>query len=172
MHPFVAAVSELKPFKTCNTCNEVDILACTKLNAAGTCTRCHRERSMPHKFSAANGMLPDAVPEELSSLSFLEEMLISKVMPNIYVCRLRGGGQYGYANHAIAFPQELETLALELPRRPSETGVLLIRKRGSNNTQRDYRVRQVKVAAALRWLQANNPYGLLQLHHHQSEEHR
>ena len=158
MHPFVAAVSELKPFKTCNTCNEIDILACTKLNAAGTCTRCHRERSVTHKFSAANGMLPDAVPEELSSLSFLEEMLISKVLPNIYVCRLRGGGQYGYSNHAIAFPQELESLAVDLPRRPSETGVLLIRKRGSNNTQRDYRVRQARVAAALRWLQANNPY--------------
>ena len=158
MHPFVAAVSELKPFKTCNICNEIDILACTKLNAAGTCTRCHRERSVTHKFSAANGMLPDAVPEELSSLSFLEEMLISKVLPNIYVCRLRGGGQYGYSNHAIAFPQELESLAVELPRRPSETGVLLIRKRGSNNTQRDYRVRQARVAAALRWLQANNPY--------------
>ena len=40
---------------------------------------------MPHKFSAANGMLPDVVPEELRSLTFLEEMLISKVLPNIYV---------------------------------------------------------------------------------------
>ena len=35
--------------------------------------------------------------------------------------------------------------------------MLLIRKRGINNTQRDYRVRQAKVAAALHWLQQNNP---------------
>ena len=157
-HPFVAAVTGLKTFKTCNICKETDILADTKVNAGGTCTRCHRERTVPHKFSAANGMIPDAVPDELRSLTFLEEMLISKILPSIYICRLRGGGQYGYSNHAIAFPQELDSLAVELPRRPSETGVLLIRKRGTNNTQRDYRVRQAKVAAALRWLQINNPY--------------
>ena len=103
-------------------------------------------------------MIPDAVPVELRSLSFLEGMLISKVLPNIYVCRLRGGGQYGYSNHAIAFPQEVDSLAVELPCRPSDTGVVLIRKRGSHNTQRDYRVRQATVAAALRWLQQHNPY--------------
>ena len=103
-------------------------------------------------------MIPDEVPPELRELTFLEEMLISRVLPNIYVCRLRSGGQYGYSNHAIAFPQELQTIATELPRSPSETGVLMIRKRGSNNTHRDYKVRQQKVAAALHWLTANNPY--------------
>ena len=103
-------------------------------------------------------MIPDEVPPELRDLTFLEEMLISKVLPNIYACRLRGGGQYGYSNHAIAFPQDLENIATELPRAPSETGVLLIRKTGTNNTHRDYKVRQLKAAAALRWLKANNPY--------------
>ena len=82
-------------------------------------------------------MIPDEVPPELRELTFLEEMLISRVLPNIYVCRLRSGGQYGYSNHAIAFPQELQTIATELPRSPSETGVLMIRKRGNNNTHRD-----------------------------------
>ena len=39
---------------------------------------------MLYKFSTANGMIPDTVPEELRSLSFLEEMLISKVLLSIY----------------------------------------------------------------------------------------
>ena len=48
MHPFVAAVLALKWYKICHTCNEVDILVGTKVNADATCTRCHREWSMPH----------------------------------------------------------------------------------------------------------------------------
>ena len=157
-HPFVVAVSGLQYIRACNICHEIDILASTKISDSGNCSRCHREKTLPYKFSDGNGMVPDQVPPELRDLTFLEEMLISKVLPSIYACRLRGGGQYGYTNHAIAFPQDLENIATELPRAPSETGVLLIRKTGTNNTHRDYKVRQLKVAAALRWLKANNPY--------------
>ena len=157
-HPFVTSVAGLQHTRVCNICHEIDLLSRNKVTDSGTCSRCQREKTLPHKFSEGNGMLPDDVPPELRELSFLEEMLICKTLPHIYACRLRGGGQYGYNSHAIAFPQKLDTIAVELPRAPSDTGVLLIRKKGKNNTHRDYQVRQQKVAAALRWLRDNNHY--------------
>ena len=49
-------------------------------------------------------------------------------------------------------------MAKDLPRRPSETGILIVRKQGVGNTHRDYKVRRHNVHAALSWLKNNNPY--------------
>ena len=69
-------------------------------------------------------MIPDDVPPALKDLTFLEEMLICKVLPNMYIRRLSSGDQYGYEHHAIAFPQQLETFTLRRnmePPTPFET---------------------------------------------------
>ena len=152
---FLAAERNLR-LQECDCCHRRRLAL--KLNSHGICDVCHRDKQLPKKWSAANGMQPDAqVPAELSDLSFLEEMLIARYLPCIYVCRLRGGGQYGYRNHVIAFQQDLQTLVDELPRTPRAAHILVVRKQGLNNTHKDFRVRRARIVSALTWLQANNP---------------
>ena len=67
-------------------------------------------------------------------------------------------GQYGYKGHVINMPQDLSVLATSLPRLPSELDVMIVRKKGSNNTHRDFRVRRMVVQRALQWLKQNNKY--------------
>ena len=73
------------------------------------------------------------------------------------VCRLKGGGQYGYRYRAIAFPQDVQAIVDQLPRVPKDAKLLLVRKQGLNNTHKDFKVRRSVIADALIWLQANNP---------------
>ena len=84
-------------------------------------------------------------------------MLISRVMPLMSIYRLPHG-QYGYKGHVINLPQDIITFAISLPRLPSELDILLVRKQGSDNTHRDFRVRQSVVLRALKWLKQNNQY--------------
>ena len=67
-------------------------------------------------------------------------------------------GQYGYKGHVINMPQDLSVFATSLPRLPSELDVMIVRKKGSNNTHRDFRVRKMVVQRALQWLKRNNKY--------------
>ena len=67
-------------------------------------------------------------------------------------------GQYGYTGHVINMPQDLSVFATSLPRLPSELDVMIVRKKGSNNTHRDFRVRRMVVQCALQWLKRNNKY--------------
>ena len=67
-------------------------------------------------------------------------------------------GQYGYKGHVINIPQDLSLFATSLPRLPSELDVMIVRKKGSNNTHRDFRVRRMVVQRALQWLKRNNKY--------------
>ena len=55
-------------------------------------------------------------------------------------------------------PQDLSVFATSLPRLPSELDVMIVRKKGSNNTHRDFRVRRMVVQRALQWLKRNNKY--------------
>ena len=146
-------------FKVCTRCQEIDILSGFPIKKKGQnkdlCRRCAPNNK---KFSQENGMIPDDIPAELMNLTFLEEMLISKICPHMCIARLRSGGQFGYKNHVIAFPQDLNTLTRVLPRRLNDTGILIVRKEGLDNTHRDYRVRRDVVHNALIWLQQNNPY--------------
>lgn len=102
-------------------------------------------------------MQPGDVPECLKALSFMEELLIARFIPCMYICRLRGGGQFAYRNHVIAFPQDIQSIVNELPRTPAATQLLLVRKPGKNNTHKDFRVRRGHVVAALEWLMQHNP---------------
>ena len=84
-------------------------------------------------------------------------MLISAVMPFMSIYRLPHG-QYGYRGHVINMPQDITTFAGSLPRYPSELDVIFVRKEGSQNSHRDFRVRKSVVQRALLWLKANNKY--------------
>ena len=84
-------------------------------------------------------------------------MLISAVTPFMSVYRLPQG-QYGYRGHVINMPQDLTAFATSLPRLPSELDVMIVRKKGSNNTHQDFRVRRMVVQHAFQWLKRNNKY--------------
>jgi hypothetical protein len=79
----------------------------------GECRRCYTEKTTPKKFSAENNMDPGEVPEELQSLTEIEEMLIARVFPVMSVYRLRGG-QHRYCGNVINFPQDVQEFASHL----------------------------------------------------------
>ena len=83
-------------------------------------------------------------------------MLISAVMPIMSIYHLPLG-QYGYTGHVINLPQDVVSFALSLPRLPSELDVLVVRK-NSEHSHRDFRVRRSVVQQALTWLLNNNRY--------------
>ena len=84
-------------------------------------------------------------------------MLISAVMPFMSVYHLPHG-QYGYRGHVINMPQDVTQFASSLPRLPSELDVIFVRKEGSNDSHRDFKVRKSVVLNALMWLKENNKY--------------
>jgi hypothetical protein len=69
------------------------------------------------------------------------------------VYRLRGG-QHGYQENVINFPQDVQEFASRLPRHPSLLDVLVIHRQSASNAEafRDFRVRRNKVTQALIWL--------------------
>ena len=93
----------------------------------------------------------------IQGLSQTEEMLISAVMPLMSIYRLPHG-QFGYKGHVINLPQDLTSFATSLPRRASELDVILVRKEGTKDSHRDFRVRRSIVLRALQWLKKNNKY--------------
>ena len=53
--------------------------------------------------------------------------------------------------------QSAEEVVSKLPRAPATCGIVKVRLHGSKKSERDFKVRRVKVLEALLWLQANNP---------------
>ena len=84
-------------------------------------------------------------------------MLISAVMPFMAIYHLPRG-QYGYRGHVINMPQDITSFASSLPRVPSDFDVIFVRKEGSKQFHRDFRVRKSVVLRALLWLKQNNKY--------------
>lgn len=87
----------------------------------------------------------------------MEEMLISSVIPIMSIYRLPHG-QYGYKGHVINLPQDITTFATSLPRLPKELDILIVRKKGSDDSHRDFKVRKGVVLNALLWLKQHNKY--------------
>ena len=83
-------------------------------------------------------------------------MLVSAIMPVMSIYRLPLG-QYGYTGHVINLPQNVVSFAYSLPRLPSELDVLVVRK-DSEQSHRDFHVRRTVVHGALTWLLENNKY--------------
>ena len=112
---------------------------------------------MPKRFSKANDMHPGAVPEYLQNLTQIEEMLIARVSPIMYIYR-KHGGQRGYKGHVLNLSQNIQSLLDKLPQAVSKLPVLILRRSGANDTYSDFTVRRQKVLDALVWLKENNPY--------------
>ena len=55
------------------------------------CRRCYTDKNELKKFSSENNMDPGDVPEELSCLTEIEEMLIAQIFPIVSVYYLREG---------------------------------------------------------------------------------
>ena len=89
-------------------------------------------------------------------------MLVSAVMPIMSIYRLPLG-QYGYTGHVINLPQDVVSFANSLPRVPSELDVLVVRK-DSEQSHRDFRVRRSVVQEALTWLLENRYYRANAIH--------
>ncbi len=74
------------------------------------------------------------------------EMLISAVMPIMYIYRLCLG-QYGYSEHVINLSQDVASFASNLPRLPSKLDAITVTKEGANQSHRGFRVRRSSVNA-------------------------
>ena len=94
---------------------------------------------------------------KIKGLSQAEEMLISTVMALMSIYRLPYG-QHGYKGHVINLPQDVTSFASSLPRNTKNLDVLIVRKDGSENTHKDFRVRCSLVLHALLWLKQHNKY--------------
>ena len=94
---------------------------------------------------------------KFQGLSQAEEMVISAVMPLMSIYWLPHG-QYGYKGHVINLPRDITAFATSLPRLPKDLDILIVRKNGSDNTHRDFRVRRSVVLQALQWLKHHNKY--------------
>ncbi|KAF9778134.1 hypothetical protein BJ322DRAFT_1015049 [Thelephora terrestris] len=147
---------------------------------ANICREClsdlKRTPSLPPKFSLANNLWIGAVPAELSTLTFPEQLLIAHLYPRVYVFKLfpkSGAGsadglQRGMRGNVSTY--ELNAGAVVamvegqlMPRPPAVLSSLIaityigigcIPKNWIHST---FRVRCFHVARALAWLKANNP---------------
>jgi len=143
-------------YNACPVCNE-RIPGMTLVEE--TCHRCHREKTIPKKFSKENYMDPGELPEQLKGLTEIEEMLIAQVFCVMSVYWLRRG-QNGYKGNVINFPQDIREFTTHLPRHPSSLNVLVVRRQSATSLAefRDFTVRRDKVHNALIWLKLNNRY--------------
>ena len=141
----------------CTICHEIWPICHNVLKQPYECLRCSRDKSNPKKFSKANNMHPGSVPECLQNLTQVEEMLIARVSPIMYVYR-KHGGQRGYKGHVLNLSQDIQSLLDKLPQSVSNLPILILRRTGANDTFTNFTVRREKVLTALQWLKVNNPF--------------
>jgi len=100
-------------------------------------------------------MYPGDVPSCLQGLTQVEEMLIARACPIMCVYRKRGG-QRGYKGHDINLPQNIDSFLDTLPCNVNDLPILIVCRKGAENTHADFRVRRSKVLSALHWLKQKN----------------
>lgn len=101
-------------------------------------------------------MDPTSVPSELQDLTIVEQQLISRISPPINIHMLKHGG-IASSGHCVTFPQQINEPATVLPKLPSEINILKVKRKGKNDSSKEYRVRRYTVQNALLWLKNNNP---------------
>ncbi|CAB4033970.1 Hypothetical predicted protein, partial [Paramuricea clavata] len=143
--------------RQCTMCKEAWPTRQNLASEVYICYRCKRDKKSPKKFSAENDMDPGIVPEQLTGLTQVEEMLISRVCPIMRVYR-KHGGQRGYKGHVLNVPQDIQSFLNRLPSRVADLPVLIVRRHGAEDTHRDFTVRRHKVLEAVLWLKTNNPF--------------
>lgn len=131
---------------------------------------------LPPRFSLANNLWIGAVPTELSTLTFPEQLLIAHLYPRVYVFKLfpkSGGGsadglQRGMRGNVSTYELNVDAvLAMVegqlMPRPPAILSSLIaityigVGQIPKNWIHSTFRVRRHHVSKALGWLKANNP---------------
>ncbi|KAI3945507.1 hypothetical protein MKW98_018324 [Papaver atlanticum] len=102
-------------------------------------------------------MDPGEVPVELCRLTDLEKILIARVHPVMSVYHVKGQ-QYKYGCNVINFVQDVSSIAKVLPCKPEDLSAILIVKRTSNISTKEFIVRREYVRQALELLKANHKY--------------
>ena len=79
---------------------------------------------MHHLFMISKGIKMEKIkhyeiPEELSSLTISEQLIIRKSAPYIPSVHLRNGF-YALRGQCVAFPQNISSVCTDLPRHPNE----------------------------------------------------
>ena len=145
-------------FSVCSICHErrFQLVMSTTDSGSQICSRCKKDTSLVRLFSSENIMDPGILPLELIDLTVVEEQLISRITPCINVHMLKHGG-IAASGRCVTFPQEVDEPAKIFPRLPDEINILKVRKTGTNDSTKEFRVRRYKVQAALLWLKGNNP---------------
>jgi hypothetical protein len=106
------------------------------------------------------------IPEELSTLSMYEKLLIRCCADFVPTVHLRNG-VFALKGHAVTFPQDITELCDELPQK-KDTITTSIRNIGNRVTSAVFptslRVNRKKVLNALLWLKKHNPfYAIIQI---------
>ena len=147
---------------------------------ANVCDECmrdlRRQATLPPRFSLANNLWVGAVPTELSSLTFPEQLLIAHLYPRVYVFELfpkSGGGttaglQRGMRGNVSTYELNVHAMTkmVEGKLMPRPLAVLSsliaityigVGRIPKNWLHLTFRVRRHHVSRALTWLKENNP---------------
>jgi hypothetical protein len=99
------------------------------------------------------------VPVELSALTEGEKLLIQQISPYIPMQHLQKGA-YGSKGHVCSFPQAVNEVCTVLPRLPANVNAISVVKhfktKDDEPSSMVFRIRKVRVLAALRWLKKYN----------------
>lgn len=149
-------------------------------STARICRECltdlKKPSKLPPKMSLANNLWVGAVPIELRSLTFPEQLLIAHLYPWVYVFKLfpkSGAGlveglQRGMRGNVSTYELNVEAMTAMIqgnlmPRPPAVLSSLIaityigIGKIPKNWIHSTFRVRRHHVSRALEWLRAHNP---------------
>ena len=141
-------------YTSCTNCHRLELIKQTNNHMCAPCKR------NPLKFTWSNNMKPGIVPEQLSNLTKIEQLLIAKSTPvmSIYQTKAFGQpGQYHYKGNIINIPQDLNDIVRTLPRTPSTVGLLIVQRQGVNGLS-DFRVRRQKILDALIYLKIHHKH--------------
>lgn len=113
-------------YETCSNCNE----SFFNLNLKNSlCIQCCKNIGKEEfiKFTNLNKMEPCEIPQCLRDLNEVEQLLIAKIHPQIFVYHL-SGGQLGYKGHVINFSQNVTEFAKVLPHKLATlTNMIVVR---------------------------------------------
>ena len=141
----------------CTTCHEMWPSRYKTCKHMYECKRCNCDKSTPKKYSQGNNMNPGSVPECLQDLTQIEEMLIARASPIMYIYK-KQGGQRGYKGHVLNLSQDVQSLLDKLPPNINNLPILVLRRSGTNDTYADFKVRRDKILHALIWLQKKQSF--------------
>ena len=153
----------------CKVCRRVGI-GLKIIKRGKNSRKCKKCRNLPDHFYLDQKLLPVwynkkrepqyRVPDELSNLTDAEKMLIQKASVFVPLHHIKHG-TLGLKGHSCCFPQDLKKMCIDLPRLPEEVKIVKFVQRyrdtmGGEGTSKAFRVRKVRVLAALNWLKEHH----------------